>query len=489
VLAATVLGSGMAAIDATVVGIALPAIGRAFHAGVSELQWVTNAYTLTLAGLLLLGGSLGDHYGRRRVFQIGTVWFAAASLLCGVAPSGPALIAARALQGVGAALLTPGSLAILEASFRKEDRSRAIGAWSGLGGVATAVGPLLGGWLITAVSWRAIFYINLPIGLAVLLISGRHVPESRDPTATGGVDVVGAVLVSLGLAGVVYALTEAATLGWRSFATTGALIGGILLLVAFVVVEWRRPNPMLPLELFRSAQFSGANAVTFVVYGGLGGALFLLPVQLQQVLGYTPLEAGVSLLPVTVLMLALSARSGALAARIGPRFQLTVGPLLVGAGLALMARIGAGGDYLSQVFPAVVVLGFGLAVTVAPLTAAVLAAAPAEHSGVASAVNNDVARTASLIAVAVLPAIAGLTGNSYLHPAAFSSGFHDAVLVAAGTCVVGGVLGWVTVRNPDQVAAEAPPRREWHCALDAPALVGDSVSPGGQGRGSGESHR
>ena len=408
-----------------------------------------------------------------------------ASLLCGVAPTGPALIAARALQGVGAALLTPGSLAIIEVSFRPEDRSRAIGAWSGLGGVATAVGPLLGGWLITAVSWRAIFFINLPVAIAVLLIASRHLPESRDATVTGHLDVAGTVLVSAGLAGVVYALTEGPTLGWTAPTTMVTLVGGILLLGAFLALERRQPNPILPLELFRSAQFSGANAVTFVVYGGLGGALFLLPVQLQQVLGYSPLAAGLSLLPVTILMLALSARSGALAARIGPRFQLTVGPLLVGAGLALMARIGAGGDYVDQVFPAVLVLGFGLAVTVAPLTAAVLAAAPAEHSGVASAVNNDVARTASLIAVAVLPVIAGITGSSYLHPAVFSSGFHDAVLVAGGACVLGGILGWLTVRNPDRAAAEIPPQCNWACALDAPTLSGRSVSGDGLARGTG----
>jgi EmrB/QacA subfamily drug resistance transporter len=479
----------MAAIDATVVGIALPAIGRDFHSTVSELQWVTNAYTLTLAGLLLLGGSLGDRDGRRRVFRIGTAWFAVASVMCGLAPSGPTLIAARALQGVGAALLTPGSLAIIEASFRKEDRSMAIGAWSGLGGVATAVGPLLGGWLISAVSWRLIFFINLPLAIAVLLITARHVPESRDTTATGRLDFAGAALVSVGLGGVVYALTEGPSLGWTSPAIMATLVGGILLLTAFLIVEWRATNPMLPLDLFRSAQFSGANAVTFVVYGGLGGALFLLPVQLQQVLGYSPLAAGASLLPVTILMLTLSARSGALAAKIGPRFQLTVGPLLVGAGLALLARIGAGGSYWDQVFPAVVVLGFGLAVTVAPLTAAVLAAAPAEHTGVASAVNNDVARTASLVTVALLPAMAGLTGDSYLHPAAFSSGFHDAVLVTAGACVVGGVLGWLTVRNPERAEVETPPRREWHCGLDGPVLCGEAVSPGGPGRETGRSPR
>ncbi len=477
VVAATVLGSAMAAIDATVVGIALPTIGRSFHASVTELQWVTNAYTLTLAGLLLLGGSLGDRYGRRRLFEIGTAWFALASLLCGLAPNAPALIGARALQGVGAALLTPGSLAILQASFTRDDRSKAIGAWAGLGGVATAVGPFIGGWLIAAASWRFIFLINLPVAIAVLAVSRRHVPESRDPTITGRVDVPGAALFSVALASLTYGLTEGAGLGWGSPATLGALIAGVVLLAAFCVVELVRKSPLLPLGIFRSGQFSGANAVTFVVYGGLGGALFLLPIQLQEVLGFTPLQAGISLLPVTVIMLVLSARSGALAARIGPRLQLSVGPLLVGAGLALLSRVGVNGGYIPDVLPAVLVLGFGLAVTVAPLTAAVLAAAPMEHSGVASAVNNDVARVGSLVAVAVLPTLAGITGESYLHPAVFSAGFHNAVLIAAIACAVGSMIAVLTIRNP--VRTPKPEEREvgWQCGLDAPSLCGTHGQP------------
>jgi EmrB/QacA subfamily drug resistance transporter len=470
----------MASIDATVVGIALPTIGRTFHAGVTELQWVTNAYTLTLAGLLLLGGSLGDRYGRRRVFEVGTAWFALASLLCALAPDTPALIGARALQGIGAALLTPGSLAILQASFAREDRSKAIGAWAGLGGVATAVGPFLGGWLISAVSWRLIFFINLPVAVAVLAVSRRHVPESRDPTITGRLDVPGAVLFSLALAALTYGLTEGAGLGWGSPVTVGTLVAGAGLLVAFCVVELRQRSPLLPLGIFRSAQFSGANAVTFVVYAGLGGALFLLPIQLQQVLGFTPLQAGVALLPITLIMLALSSRSGALAARIGPRLQLCVGPLLVGAGLALLARVGVTDRYMPGVLPALLVLGLGLAVTVAPLTSAVLAAAPSEHSGIASAVNNDVARVGSLVAVAVLPSIAGITGNSYLHPALFSAGFHTAVLIAAAACVAGSFIAVLTIRNP---VPEPKPELsvEWQCGLDGPALCGDpGAGPGRQ---------
>jgi EmrB/QacA subfamily drug resistance transporter len=474
VVTATVLGSAMAGIDATVVGIALPTIGRSFHAGVSELQWVTNAYTLTLAGLLLLGGSLGDRYGRRRVFEIGTAWFALASLLCAIAPDAPALIGARALQGVGAALLTPGSLAILQASFAREDRSRAIGAWAGLGGVATAVGPFLGGWFISAVSWRLIFFINLPVAVAVLAVSHRHVPESKDPTMTGRLDIAGAALFSLALAGLTYGLTEGASFGWGSPVIVGSLLAGAALLVAFCVVELAQKSPLLPLGIFRSAQFSGANAVTFVVYAGLGGALFLLPIQLQTVLGFSPLEAGISLLPITVIMLALSARSGALAARIGPRLQMSAGPLFVAAGLALLSRVDVMNRYVPGVLPALVVLGFGLAATVAPLTAAVLAAAPTEHSGVASAVNNDVARVGSLVAVAVLPSLAGITGKSYLHPAQFSAGFHNAVLIAAAACVAGSLIAVLTIRNPVRAPKREAPKRqmavEWQCGLEGPAL-------------------
>jgi EmrB/QacA subfamily drug resistance transporter len=469
VVAATVLGSGMASIDATVVGIALPRIGRDFHIGVVDLQWVTNGYTLTLAGLLLLGGALGDRYGRRRLFLVGTAWFTLASLLCGLAPNASVLIGARALQGIGAALLTPGSLAILEASFVEGDRSRAIGAWSGLGGVATAIGPFLGGWLVSAESWRWVFFINVPLAGAVIAVASRHVPESRDPTLSGRVDVPGAVLVSGGLAAAVYGLTEGGSIGWASPTAPAVLFAGVALLSAFVLFERRRPSPLLPPEIFASSQFTGANGVTFVVYAGLGGALFLLPIELQQVSGYSPLAAGTALLPVTAMMLVLSARSGALAARIGPRLQMSAGPVLVGGGLALLARVGAGASYVTDVLPAVAVLGLGLAVTVAPLTATVLAAAPSEHSGIASAINNDVARAGSLIAVAVLPVVAGITGDSYLHPARFASGFRTAVLVAAAACGVGSVMALLTIRNP-QHPSRARGRECWHCALDAPPV-------------------
>ncbi|TVZ03989.1 DHA2 family efflux MFS transporter permease subunit [Trebonia kvetii] len=448
VLAATVLGSGIAALDSTVVGIALPAIGRDFHASVAGMQWVIDGYTLPLAGLLLLGGALGDVYGRRKIFVIGTIWFAIASLACGLAPSAGFLIAARAVQGVGAALLTPGSLAILQASFNPDDRARAIGAWSGLGGVATAIGPFLGGWLIGAVSWRLVFFINLPLAAAVVAIALRHVPESRAPGPRQPLDVPGAMAISLSLAGITYGLIEASAHGWTSPQVLASLIAGVVLLAAFCVIETRSSHPMLPLGVFRSRQFSAANAVTFVVYGALGGALFLVPVVLQEVSGYSPLAAGAALLPLTVIMLLLSARSAALSARIGPRLQMTVGPLLIAAGMLLFTRVQGDGNYVTEVLPAVLVLGLGLATNVAPLTATALSAAPAEHSGIASAVNNDVARSASLIAVAVLPTLAGLTGDAYLHPAALTQGFHTAMTISAVAAAAGGILAVATIRNP-----------------------------------------
>ncbi|MBV9448093.1 MAG: MFS transporter [Streptosporangiaceae bacterium] len=470
VVAATVLGSGMTSLDATVVGIALPAVGRDFHASISSLQWVVDAYTLALAGLLLLGGTLGDSYGRRKMFMAGIVWFAAASLCCGLAPNAPFLIAARALQGVGGALLMPGSLAILQASFAPDDRSKAIGAWSGLGGLATAGGPFLGGWLISAVSWRLVFFINLPLAAVVLAISARHVPESKAPGPVPKLDVRGALAISGALAGITYGLIGASASGWTSAPVLGPLLGGLVLLGLFIWAEAKEPQPMLPLNVFRSAQFSAANAVTFVVYAALSGALFLVPVVLQEVRGYSPLESGIALLPVTVIMLALSSRSGALAARIGPRLQMSVGPLVIAAGLLLFTMIGNSGNYATTVLPAVLVFGFGLAINVAPLTATALAAAPAEHAGIASAVNNDVARAAGLIAVAVLPVAAGITGDSYLHPAMLAHGFRVAAVISAVFCAAGGVLAALTIKNPAPEDCEAATPSGLHCGLDAPPL-------------------
>jgi EmrB/QacA subfamily drug resistance transporter len=470
VVAATVLGSGMAALDATVVGIALPAIGRDFHASVASLQWVVDAYTLTLAGLLLLGGTLGDSYGRRKMFGVGIVWFAVASLLCGLAPSVGVLIAARALQGVGGALLTPGSLSILQASFAEQDRSAAIGAWSGLGGVATAIGPFLGGWLISAVSWRLVFFINLPVAVVVLAINSRHVPETKAPGPVPRLDIRGAACISGALAGITYGLIAASSYGWGSVQVLVPLGAGAALLGLFILVESKEPQPMLPLGIFRSRQFTAANAVTFIVYAALGGLLFLVPVVLQVVHGYSPVEAGVSLLPVTFIMLFLSSRSGALAARIGPRLQMSVGPLVIAASFLLFIRLGSSGDYLTAVLPAVLVFGFGIAIMVAPLTATALAAAPADHAGIASAVNNDVARAGSLIAVAVLPALAGITGESYLHPAVLAGDFKTAAMIAAAFCAAGGVLAALTIRNPAPATCAQTTPQDFNCGLEAPPL-------------------
>ena len=433
VLAATVLGSGIAVLDGTVVGIALPSINRSFHGGVGTLQWVVTGYALTLAAFLLLGGALGDRFGRRRVFSIGIAWFAVASVACGFAPSGAWLIAGRVVQGIGGALLTPGSLAIIQASFRPDDRSRAIGAWSGLGGVATAAGPLIGGYLLAVGSWRWLFFINVPTSAFVLILTARHVPETRDPSSTGRVDVGGAALVVIFLGGLTYGLIEGPSHGWSSPLVVAGLVLGLLAGPAFLALERRESDPMLPLTLFRSRQFSGANVVTFAVYGALGGALFLLPVELQVVAHYTPLASGLALLPVTFIMLVFSARSGQLSARIGPRLQMSVGPVLVSAGLALLARAATPGSYWTQVLPAVLLFGAGLAVTVAPLTSTAMGAAPAEHAGVASAVNNTVARAAGLVAVAVLPLVAGLTGAAALEPTQLATGFRTAMFVAAAT--------------------------------------------------------
>jgi EmrB/QacA subfamily drug resistance transporter len=471
VLAVSVLGTGMVFLDGTVVNVALPRIGRDLNASTSDLQWILNGYLLTLASLILLGGSLGDRYGRRRVFVAGAMLFTAASLLCAVAPNSGFLIGARLLQGVGGALLTPGSLAMIEATFRQEDRARAIGAWAGLGGVATAIGPLVGGYLVEAVSWRAIFFINLPIGAFVVAMAPRHVPETRDPDARGDLDILGAVLAGLGLAGTTFALIEAPGQG-ASASVLICGIGGVLALALFVVAERHAPNPMLPLDIFRSRQFTAANLVTFVVYGALGGVFFLLVAFLQVSLGYSPLAAGASSLPVTALMLVLSSRAGALAQRIGPRIPLTAGPLVIAAGLLLMARIQPGDSYLTGVLPAIVVFGLGLTLVVAPVTATVLAAADSRHSGIASGINNAVSRVAGLLAVAVLPLVAGLTGDGFYKPSVMTHGFHVAMVTCAIVSALGGVLAWVTI-SPQLLSAQpgqeeppaAPVAAEFSCDI------------------------
>ena len=463
-LLVTVLGTAVAFLEATVVNVGLPQIGRELEADVSGLQWILNGYLLTLTSLILLGGSLADHYGRRRVFVLGISWFTAASVLCAVAPTAPVLVAARALQGVGAALLTPGSLAIIESTFHREDRARAIGAWAALTGVAAAVGPLVGGYLIDAVSWRAIFLMNAPLGVLVVALAVRHVPESRDPTASRGLDLPGPLLATLGLAGVTYALVEAPSADVVPGAIAAAVAVGIGGLAGFVLVERRSRRPMLPLGIFSSHQFTSANLITFVVYAALGGVFFLLVVFLQTVLGYSALAAGAASLPVTVLMLLLSSRSGALAQRIGPRVPLTVGPLLLAAGMLLMTQIERGDSYAAAVLPAVAVFGLGLSATVAPVTATALAAADERHSGVASGVNNAISRAAQLLAVAVLPVVAGLSGTDYQDPDALAAGFRTAMVVTAGLAAAGGAIAWLTIRS-DVLEAATP--------LTEPAIAGD----------------
>jgi EmrB/QacA subfamily drug resistance transporter len=472
VLAVSVLGSGIAALDATVVNIALPTIGRDFRTGVAALQWVMNGYTLTLAAFLLIGGSLGDRFGRRKVYLIGTAWFAVASAACGLAPDVEFLIIARVVQGVGAALLTPGSLAILEASFRPADRARAIGAWSGLGGIAIAAGPVVGGYLIAAASWRWIFFINIPIAVTVIVLSVRHVPESRDPDAGGATDYSGAAAMVVFLSGITFAFIEGPALGWSSPAVLVLALAGVTGLAVFLTWERRAASPMLPLAVFAQRQFAAVNAVSFLVYGALTGATFLLPVVLQVVSGYSPLGSGLALLPLTIIMLVLSGRSGQLAARIGPRLQLSAGPLVTAAGLALLMLAPSGPSYVRYVLPAVLVFGLGLAITVAPLTSTAMSSAPADHAGIASAVNNDVARFGGLLAVALLPALAGITGSAYLHPDALAAGFRTAVLISGALCAAGGLLAAVTITNGDRGPSDAPlPEQCLHCGLDAPPLT------------------
>ncbi|MEV0396883.1 MFS transporter [Polymorphospora rubra] len=456
-LLAAVLASGMAFLDSTIVTVALPKLGAELGATTAGLQWTVNGYMLTLAAFVLLGGALGDRFGRRRVFLVGVLWFAAASVLCGLALSIEWLIAARVLQGVGAALLTPASLALLQASFRPDHRGRAIGAWSGLSGVSTAIGPFVGGWLIDSVSWRWIFLINVPLAVAVVFAALRWVPESR-ATSTGRFDIGGALLGALGLAGVTYALIEGPVHGVRSVAVWVAAAAGVGAATAFVLLERRRGDrAMLPPRLFSSRLFSVLNIYTVAVYAALTGQGFFFAVHLQNVAGYTALETGIATLPMTLLLLVGSARAGALATRIGPRLPLTVGPAVAAVGILLLRPIGPGADYWIHVLPGVLLFGAGLTLLVAPLTASVLGAVEDRYAGVASGVNNAAARAAGLLAVAALPLLVGLSGTAYEVPTELAAAYRSAMVWCAGLMLAGAVLAGIFVRRPAGTTAGRAP--------------------------------
>ncbi|WP_063050326.1 MFS transporter [Nocardia arthritidis] len=461
ILLATILGSSVASLDATVVNIALPRIGESLDTDVAGLQWTLNGYTLTLASFILLGGSLGDKLGRRRVFVWGTVAFAFTSVLCGVATTIEMLVAARILQGVAGAMLTPGSLALISSSIDRRDQGAAIGLWSGFGGVAGALGPFLGGWLIEVAGWRSIFFLNVPLTLVVVLVALRHVPESRDPGAADELDVPGALVVALALGALTLGLIDT---------MPSLIVAGVVLLGAFVLIELRSGHPLVPPALFGSRVFTAANLVTLAVYAALGGVFFLLVLELQLVAGYSPLMSGVATVPVTVIMLALSAPAGRWAQVHGPRIPMTAGPLLAAAGLVLLLRIGPETRYFIDVLPGVLVFGLGLAVLVAPLTGAVLGAVPASEAGIASGVNNAVARTAQLLAVAALPGIAGISG-ALGDPAAFDDGFATAMWLCAGLLVTGAVLAAVLLRPERHAPALDSVDCMPQCAVAGPAVA------------------
>ncbi|HET7530276.1 MAG TPA: MFS transporter [Mycobacteriales bacterium] len=457
VLLATVLGSGVAFLDGTVVNVALPHMARSLSAGFRTMQWVLDAYLLTLGAFVLVGGAVGDLLGRRRVFLAGLAGFAVASAVCGAAPNGPILVVARGVQGLAAALLVPGSLALIVASFGAADRDRAIGTWSGLAGLASAIGPFVGGWLVDAISWRWVFYLNLPLIAVAIAVTVRGVPESRDDSdgdpqrGWRSLDLPGALLAAATLGLLVVPLIETSmALGAR----VGLFAASAVAAVAFVRVESRRRHPMVPLPLVRGRVFVIANAVTFVVYGALGGAMFLVAVQLQTGLGYSALEAGASLVPLTVMLLLFSSRVGGLVPRVGARPLLAAGPVIAGAGLLLLARATPGASYPSAVLPGVLVFAAGMCLVVAPITSTALGALDPVHAGLASGVNNAVARVASLIAVAVLPAVAGASAGARLP----QDGYRLAMVVAAASAAAGGVLALaglprrVGVRAPDTVA-------------------------------------
>ncbi|GAA4117899.1 MFS transporter [Knoellia locipacati] len=439
-LTAVTLGSGIAILDGSVVNVALRTIGTELDASLEQLQWVINGYMLALASLVLVGGALGDRLGRRRVYLFGMGWFLVASALCAIAQTPGQLIAMRVLQGVGAALLTPGGLAIIQSAFRREDRAAAIGTWAGLSGIAAAIGPFVGGWLVDNGGWRWIFGINVPLCLVVIALTLWATPESRDTEATGrGFDVLGAGLTVLALGGLTYALTASASMSRPLL--VAVLVVAVAAAFGFVVVESRARTPLVHLSLFGDRVFSAANAMTFVVYGALGVVFFILVLQLQVSAGWSALSAGLTGLPVTIALMFLSSRASQLSERIGPRIPMSVGPVVCALGALLLLSAGRGATWWT-VLPGLVVFALGLALLVSPLTSTVLAAAPDRYAGVASGVNNAVARAGSLLAVAALPALVGLTGDDYRDPTAMTSGFRSAMVICAALLTIGGVVSW-----------------------------------------------
>ena len=501
-LIATILGSSIAILDGSVVSVALPSIQRSLGGGLAGQQWVSNAYLLTLGSLILLGGSLGDIFGERRIFALGVGGFGAASLLCALAPTIGLLVAFRALQGIAGALLTPSSLALIVATFPDRERGPAIGTWTAWGTIAGALGPLVAGVILNVASWRWIFVINLPLVVACLWLIRKAIPPARAARAHRKVDIVGALLCVLGLGGSVFALIEQPRLGWSSFAVTGSLVGGVALFIAFLIYESRVKDPMLKLDLFKSRNFAVGNVETLALYGGLSALFFFLVLYLQQVARYTPLQSGLALLPESVVMFALSSRFGALADRHGPRLFMGVGPLVAGAGMLMLLTVGVHVSYLTTVLPAILIFSLGLSMTVAPLTAAVLAGVQESEAGIASAVNNAVARVAGLIATVTVgalvaaqfsasldeslkgrpltkagqaavaeakqltlgrPSVAGVPPREAVaitagSNAASQDAFRVGIGVAGGLVILGGLIGAAGIRNPRRVV------RAEHCS-------------------------
>ena len=465
-LIATILGSTVVFLDSTVINVALPALGEDLDAGLAGKQWVVEIYMLTMVSLLLVGGSLGDQFGRRRLFAIGLVAFGTTSALCALAPSVEVLIAARGLQGVAGALLVPGSLALVAAAFDGAARGRAVGTWTAWTGIATVIGPAGGGALIGLFSWRAIFWINLPLIVGTVLLTLHAVEESSDPEAVPGIDWGGIALSAAGLGGPVFALIAQPTQGWGDPLVWMPLVAGLACLALFLLHEARTRQPMLDLGLFRIRNFAVANLTTFSAYAGLIGGFFFIALYLQQVIGYSPLEAGLATTPVSVLLFALSPRFGHLAAATGPRLPMTAGPIVGGLGLIMLLRVDAEAGYLVDVLPAILVFGLGLAATVAPLTATVLDSVPPHRVGVASGVNNGISRVAGLLAIAVLGAVISAQFDASAGreiasgpltdaaPEASTAAFHLGVLIAGLLMILGGIASWVGIENPRSLRAE-----------------------------------